>query len=72
MERLDDEFIKGLQNIDDPHTHEYVQRLQDEQGFLDLIENVQKYYARNNDLKRAARAAVRRLEHLYYKHDRGK
>jgi translation initiation factor 3 subunit C len=60
-----------LQNIDDPHTHEYVQRLQDEQGFLDLTESVQAYYQRLKDPKRAARAAFRRLEHLYYKSDKG-
>lgn len=71
VERLDDEFIKGLQNIDDPHTHEYVQRLQDEQGFLDLIESVQVYYLRSKDSKRAARVAFRRMEHLYYKSDKG-
>jgi translation initiation factor 3 subunit C len=70
VERLDDEFIKGLQNIDDPHTHEYVQRLQDEQGFLDLTESVQAYYARLKDFKRSARAAFRRMEHVYYKNDR--
>lgn len=70
VERLDDEFIKGLQNIDDPHTHEYVQRLQDEQGFLDLMESVQNYYDRRKDPKRAAKAAFRRMEHLYYKSEK--
>jgi len=70
VERLDDEFIKGLQNIDDPHTSEYVQRLQDEQGFIELAEGVQRYYERLGNLKRAARVASRVLEHLYYKNER--
>ena len=35
-ERLDDEYVKSLQNID-PHTKEYVSRLQDECFLLMLI-----------------------------------
>eukprot|EP01111_Echinosteliopsis_oligospora_P003428 TRINITY_DN1543_c0_g1_i1.p1 TRINITY_DN1543_c0_g1~~TRINITY_DN1543_c0_g1_i1.p1 ORF type:complete len:639 (+),score=198.31 TRINITY_DN1543_c0_g1_i1:1006-2922(+) len=70
VERLDDEYVKGLQNIDDPHTHEYVQRLQDEPSFIDLSEKVQAYYDRIGQPGRATRVASRRLDHLYYKHDK--
>lgn len=68
-ERLDDELIKSLQYID-PHTQEYVDRLHDEQQFLELCEVVQTYYARINQNKLVARVAIRRMEHLYYKLDR--
>eukprot|EP01113_Clastostelium_recurvatum_P043155 TRINITY_DN708_c0_g1_i7.p1 TRINITY_DN708_c0_g1~~TRINITY_DN708_c0_g1_i7.p1 ORF type:complete len:1073 (-),score=341.18 TRINITY_DN708_c0_g1_i7:156-3374(-) len=70
IERLDDEFVKSLQVID-PHTSEYVTRLQDEQSFLDIAETVQAHYEqRVQNLQRASRVAARRLEHLYYKTNR--
>lgn len=68
VERLDDEFTKSLQSID-PHTQEYVQRLQDESSFLELAERVQNYYEKAGKMKRAARIAARRVEHIYYKLD---
>lgn len=66
VEQMDTEFTKSLQNID-PHTHEYVERLRDEGSLLDLSTAVQQYYEQNDDLPQAARMAMKRIEHIYYK-----
>ncbi len=68
IQRLDDEFTKSLQAID-PHTKEYVGRLQDEPSFLEICERTQTYYERVGKLKHGSRVAGRRVEHLYYKLD---
>jgi hypothetical protein len=68
IQRLDDEYTKSLQSID-PHTKDYIQRLQDETSFLELAERAQTYYEKTNKPRQAARIAARRVEHLYYKSD---
>jgi len=68
VERLDDELTKSFQAID-PHTQEYVQRLQDENSLMDIMEKTHTYYMRKNKPKHAAHIAARQIEHVYYKLD---
>ena len=67
IDRLDEEFIKSLQNID-PHTPEYVDRLRDEMILYSVIVRSQCYYERvGNSTESLCRVVMRRLEHIYYK-----
>jgi len=71
IDRLDEELVKSLQNID-PHTTEYIERLRDEQSLYAVIvrggiwfERVEKEgYDTGGS---ASRLVLRRLEHIYYK-----
>jgi len=64
--RLDNELTRILQSVD-PHTQEYVARLQDESLLLDACERVQNYYVRLGHRMLLARVSALRMEHLYYK-----
>ncbi|EGC40151.1 hypothetical protein DICPUDRAFT_52181 [Dictyostelium purpureum] len=66
FEMLDDEFSKSLQSINYP-TKEYLDRLQDEQVILDLGSELQQYYEQAKNTESAAKIAIRRIEHIYYK-----
>ncbi|KHN95903.1 eukaryotic translation initiation factor 3 [Metarhizium album ARSEF 1941] len=73
VERLDDELVRSLQSID-PHTSEYIERLQDEGALYNIIVRAQLYY---EDLRKdpaletpqdsVNRIVMRRLEHVYFK-----
>jgi translation initiation factor 3 subunit C len=73
VERLDDELTRVLQSID-PHTAEYIERLQDEGSLYSNILGAQLYAERlqaDKDLQgpqeNVNRVIMRRLEHLYFK-----
>ena len=73
IERLDDELIRSLQSID-PHTSEYIERLQDEAALYNIIFRGLLYYEylrKDTTLEipqdSLNRIVMRRLEHVYYK-----
>ncbi|KAK3679160.1 Translation initiation factor 3 subunit c [Recurvomyces mirabilis] len=73
VERLDDELTRVLQSID-PHTAEYVERLQDEGSLYINIVRAQLYAEHlkadeklNASQENINRVVMRRLEHLYFK-----
>eukprot|EP00918_Siedleckia_nematoides_P032462 GHVU01070420.1.p1 GENE.GHVU01070420.1~~GHVU01070420.1.p1 ORF type:complete len:887 (-),score=264.92 GHVU01070420.1:71-2533(-) len=68
VERLDDELYLSLRLLDN-HSSEFLKRLQDIAPLLSLAQEVQDYYENLGNNNVAARLAMRRLEHLYYKHD---
>ncbi|KAI3613468.1 hypothetical protein CBS9595_004301 [Malassezia furfur] len=79
VDRLEDEFMKSLQNID-PHATEYVERLGDEKLLYQTIVRAQSYFegvlAEPLPEKMVTfvseplrRVVMRRLEHIYSKQD---
>lgn len=73
VERLDDELTRVLQHVD-PHTAEYVERLQDEAALYTSIVRSMLYAERlRADSRLEAsqdnvnRVVMRRLEHVYFK-----
>jgi len=69
IDRLDDEFIKSLQNID-PHTSDYVERLSDETFLYSIILRAQKYFEKKGDSQDLVDMTImRRVEHIYFKSD---
>ena len=73
VERLDDELVRSLQSID-PHTSEYIERLQDEASLYNVIFRGQLYYeylrkdsALDISQDSVNRIVMRRLEHVYFK-----
>lgn len=73
VERLDDELVRSLQNID-PHTAEYIERLTDEGALYNSIvrtllytEQLRKDESLNVPQDNLNRLVMRRLEHAYFK-----
>lgn len=73
VERLDDELHRSLQSID-PHTSEYIERLQDEGSLYNIIfrgllyyENLKKDGTLEVPQDSLNRIVMRRLEHVYFK-----
>lgn len=73
IERLDDELMRSLQSID-PHTSEYIERLQDEGALYNIIfrgllyyEYLQKETTLEVPQDSLNRIVMRRLEHIYFK-----
>jgi len=65
-ERLDDEYIKSLQCID-PHSREYILRIQDEGMLLILMREVSNFYESKTRKLHITSLSTRTLEHIYYK-----
>jgi len=65
-ERLDDEYLKSLQQID-PHTKDYVLRLRDECFLLVLLHEVLAYYVAHQNSVARVKLSLRLLGHVYYK-----
>jgi len=68
MEKLDHELLKAFQNTPHPKI-DYLFRLRDDNKFLFLCDEVINFMKENNDYSKAARIAVLKLDHLYYKND---
>ncbi|KAM3452617.1 hypothetical protein MY3296_004355 [Beauveria thailandica] len=73
VERLDDELTRSLQSID-PHTPEYIERLQDESSLYNIIFRGMLYYeylrkdtSLDTPQDSINRIVMRRLEHVYFK-----
>ena len=73
VERLDDELTRSLQHID-PHTSEYIDRLQDEGALYNIVVRGLHYYEmlrQDTSLEVPQdsfnRIFMRRLEHVYFK-----
>ncbi|PHH89166.1 hypothetical protein CDD83_6578 [Cordyceps sp. RAO-2017] len=73
VERLDDELVRSLQSID-PHTSEYIERLQDEGALYNVVFRGLLYYEylrKDESLQipqdSINRIVMRRLEHVYFK-----
>ncbi|KAK4106955.1 hypothetical protein N658DRAFT_555704 [Parathielavia hyrcaniae] len=73
IERLDDELVRSLQNID-PHTSEYIERLSDEASLYTIIlrgllyyETIQKDASLEIPQESLNRIIQRRLDHVYFK-----
>ncbi|KAJ2899132.1 putative eukaryotic translation initiation factor 3 subunit 8 protein [Zalerion maritima] len=73
VERLDDELTRSLQHID-PHTSEYIDRLQDEGSLYNIVfrgllyyETLRKETSLEIPQDSLNRIVMRRLEHVYFK-----
>ena len=69
-QRLDDEFIKALQNID-PHSNEYIEFLRTEPRLFAHIDRCRLLVfgalSGTNNTELVCQLAARQLEHIYYK-----
>ena len=66
IERLSKEYTKALQQTD-PRTYAYIARLEDRGLIVSLAEKgVQQYYTRKEEKSAAARAALLRIEFMYF------
>uniref|UniRef100_A0A8C5RKY2 Eukaryotic translation initiation factor 3 subunit C n=1 Tax=Laticauda laticaudata TaxID=8630 RepID=A0A8C5RKY2_LATLA len=68
VERMDEEFVKIMQNTD-PHSQEYVDHLKDEARVCKIIERVQTYLQDKGTTDEICRVYLRCILHTYYKFD---
>ena len=66
LERLDDEYVRVLQNTD-AHSTDYIDRLTDERRVVQILDNGKAYVERTGTTEEVCRMYLRAIEHLYYK-----
>eukprot|EP01134_Creolimax_fragrantissima_P000740 CFRG0740T1 len=69
IERLEEELTRSLQIID-PHTQEYVNRLQDELTMMEVIKKTQKILEAEGHEETICRVYIRLIDHMYFKGDK--
>ncbi|XP_062510003.1 eukaryotic translation initiation factor 3 subunit C-like isoform X2 [Corticium candelabrum] len=69
LERLDDEFVRILQNTD-AHSTDYIDRLTDEPHVVRILEDGKSYIETKGTTEEMCRIYLRVIEHLYYKVDK--
>lgn len=68
IEHLDEHLWKSFQKLD--HTDiEYIQRIQDENVLLYLVDKVRDFFSQFNQDGYMARMGIIKLTYLYYKND---
>lgn len=68
LSRLEEEYVKSLQRLPH-HTVAYHDRVRDERRLVQLLERYQTHFEKKGDMEAAAKLALHRIEHMYYRHD---
>merc|ERR1719348_1868556 len=68
VEKLDEEFIKVLNNCD-AHSNEYVDRLKDEPKLVQILDKADKLVHKTGSASEICRIFLKRIEHIYFKFD---
>ena len=66
LERLDDEFVRILQNTN-AHSTDYKDRLTDELHLVRILEDGKSYIEMKGTTEEMCRIYLKVIEHLYYK-----
>jgi translation initiation factor 3 subunit C len=68
MDKLQSQLHKAFQNLDQAKI-EYLHRIRDECLLLKQCDVIMQYFIENNEEQKAAKIAIIKLEHIYYKND---
>lgn len=68
LSQLEEEYVKSLQRLSH-QTVAYHERVRDERRLVKLLERYQAHFQNMDDNEAAAKLALLRIEHLYYRHD---
>ena len=68
MEKLQSQLYKAFQNLTQTNL-EYMHRIRDECLLLKQCDVIINYFTENDDPQKAAKIAILKLEHIYYKND---
>ena len=67
-ERLNEEFYKVLKSCD-AHSHEYVERLKDEEKVMAVLQKAQKILEKSQTPSEMCRIYLQQIDHIYFKFD---